>query len=201
MPRSSDPPRRRRSPTLALGTLLLLSPLLVGWHWHRLGWTDEHDNYPKRPSGYAQIVNVFGEPCSDAAHAVWMDWYAPDDEKTYRVWFHRKLGGRGTAMVSDKGGRSTNLDNDVYGHIRNQHLEGYALSGIWGYACRYISGTTKWSTHAWGIAVDVSARYEHYPSHYHSHVNFHHADVWTNHRWYWGRAFGDAMHFQYADSY
>lgn len=194
---SVRPSGRRVLPLVA--AVVALAPLAVGWHWGRLGWRDHHENYPRRPSGYAEIVRVFGDPCNSAAHWNYMMWVSGDGH-TEDFRFHRKLGGMGTEMVADEGGRSTNLDNDVYGHIQNAHLIPYTLHGIYGYVCRYISGTTTWSTHAWGIAIDVSSAYEHV-GHYHSHVNYHHAPIWKDHRWYWGKAFGDAMHFQYADKY
>jgi len=28
--------------------------------------------------------------------------------------------------------------------------------GVWGYACRLIAGSTKWSVHSWGAAVDTN---------------------------------------------
>ena len=196
------PASHRPSRLLALSLSVLLAvPALVAWHWASQGWRDRHVNYPRRPSGYRQIVGTFGRPCSRATHAISMRWRAANNGVLYRFRFHKKLGGKATAMVPPKGGLSTNLDNDVKGHVINRHLSRFVKSGIWGYVCRYIRGTTKWSTHAWGIAVDVSASFEHYPGHYHSHVNWRHARIWKRHRWYWGKAFGDAMHFQYADSY
>jgi hypothetical protein len=39
------------------------------------------------------------------------------------VRFHRKLGGDA----------SSNLNNDVYGHIQNDHLSPYVRHGIYGY--------------------------------------------------------------------
>ncbi len=191
--------RRRRLLPLVVG-LSVLAPLTVGWHWSRLGWVDEHLGYPKRPSGYAEIVDTFGQPCSKATHAIQLSWLASDNDVMYHPRVHRKLAGEGTAMVTDQGGKSTNLDNDVFGHIQNAHVQSYLRSGIWGYACRYIRDTTVWSTHAWGIAMDVSASWEPYGSPTSS-VNYHHAPIWQDHRWYWGLAFNDPMHFQYADHY
>lgn len=191
--------RPRRLLPLVVG-LPLVVPLIVGWHWSRFGWEDEHVNYPRRPSGYAEIVDVFGQPCNDAAHAIRLSWPASDNEVVYHPYVHRRLAGMGTAMIADQGGRSTNLDNDVHGHIQDEHLSSYVRSGIWGYACRYIRDTTVWSTHAWGIAMDVSASWEPYGSTTSS-VNYHHAPIWKNHRWRWGLAFNDPMHFQYADHY
>lgn len=192
--------RRRLLPVAVLSAVLAVSPLLVAWHWARAGWRDWHRNYPATPTGYSQIVNRFGQPCNADASAVWMNWPASDNGHTYQPRFHRKLGGYPTEMVSDKGGRSTNLDNDVYGHIQNEHLAQYTKSGIWGYFCRYIRNTTTWSTHAWGIAIDVSASYEPMGQCY-STVNENFAHIFRNHGWRWGLDFCDPMHFQYAFGY
>ena len=175
-------------------------PLIAAFHWGQLGWRDQHANYPSRPSGYTQIVNRFGQPCNAEARAISMKWKAADNGVTYWFSFHRKLGGRPTAMVSDKGGRSTNLDNDVYGHIQNAHLQPYVEHGIYGYACRAKRNSNEWSTHAFGIAIDVSSA-EDYMGKCTSTVNKRHAPIWQNHNWYWGLAFCDPMHFQYATNY
>ncbi|HEY8117380.1 MAG TPA: M15 family metallopeptidase [Actinomycetota bacterium] len=175
-------------------------PLIVAFHWARLGWRDEHVNYPSRPSGYTQIVNRFGQPCNAEARAIPMRWTAADTGVTYTIRFHHKLGGRPTAMVSDKGGRSTNLDNDVYGHIQNAHVQPYIKHGIYGYTCRAKRNSNEWSTHAFGIAIDVSSA-EEYMGKCTSTVNKNHASIWQNHGWYWGLAFCDPMHFQYATNY
>lgn len=192
------PSRSRRRAVLALGGLFAALPLLLANHWPDR-WQDEHRNYPARPSGYAEIVDTFGQPCNDRAHFVHREWKASNGDK-YTIWFHRKLGGMGTAILNDQDGRSTDLDNDVWGHINAKHKNDAVKRAIYGYYCRFIKGTRKWSTHAWGIAIDVSSAFEHV-GHFHSHVNYQHNDIWENHRWYWGKAFGDAMHFQYADHY
>ena len=200
--RTASAARARFSRVVALlVSLVLVLPLVVGFHWVKLGWRDQHDHYPKRPTGYRQIVHEFGRPCGRNANWNRMKWRAADNHVWYPVLFHRKLGGVKTRMVSGERGRSTNLDNDVYGHIQNRHLGRWVKSGIFGYACRFIAGTRKWSTHAWGIAIDVSARYEPCCNNFTSSVNRHHASIWKDHRWTWGRSFGDPMHFQYADGY
>ena len=188
-----------RSLCIALPIAIVL-PLIAAFHWGQLGWRDQHANYPSRPSGYTQIVNRFGQPCNAEARAISMKWKAADNGVTYWFSFHRKLGGRPTAMVSDKGGRSTNLDNDVYGHIQNAHLQPYVEHGIYGYACRAKRNSNEWSTHAFGIAIDVSSA-EDYMGKCTSTVNKRHAPIWQNHNWYWGLAFCDPMHFQYATNY
>jgi hypothetical protein len=185
----------------ALGGLAAaILPLIAGFHWASQGWMDEHENYPSTPSGYTQIVNRFGQPCNADARQISMKWRAADNGVTYSFRFHKKLGGRPTAMVSDKGGRSTNLDNDVYGHIQNQHLQRYVKHGIYGYACRAKRGSSQWSTHAFGIAVDVSSAQE-YMGKCTSTVNENHAQIWKSHGWHWGLSFCDPMHFQFATDY
>ena len=190
---------RWRAP-MSLGGLALALPVMLGSHWSGVDWSDEHKNYPDRPSGYNQIVNTFGQPCANAADWNTDTWKAADNGTKYTFKFHRKLGGMLASITKDQDGSSTNLDNDVWGHINSRHDNDHVKSGIWGYSCRYIAGTTKWSAHAWGIAIDASASYEHV-GHYHSHENYAHSDTWERHGWYWGKAFGDAMHFQYADNY
>lgn len=127
-------------------------------------------------------------------------WQAADTSAWYAVYFHRKLGGYPTEMVSDKAGWSTNLDNAVYGHIQNQHLSPYVKHGIYGYACRYIAGTSSWSTHAFGIAIDVSSA-EEYQGKTYSTTNYQVAPTFQRHGWTWGLGFRDPMHFQYASGY
>jgi D-alanyl-D-alanine carboxypeptidase len=187
--------------TVALGALAAaIVPLIAAFHWASQGWVDEHENYLSTPSGYTQIVSRFGQPCSADARQISMKWRAADNGVTYSIRFHKKLGGRPTAMVSDKGGRSTNLDNDVYGHIQNQHLQRDVKHGIYGYACRAKRGSGEWSTHAFGIAVDVSSAQE-YMGKCTSTVNESHAQIWKSHGWHWGLSFCDPMHFQYATDY
>ena len=183
-----------------LGSTTLILPLILAFHWGQQGWRDHHYNYPSRPDGYTQLVNRFGQPCNDAARAISMAWRADDNGTTYTVRFHKKLGGYRTEMVPNKGGISTNLDNDVYGHIQNNHLQKYVDHGIYGYACRLKRNGSTYSTHAFGVAVDVSSA-EEYMGKCTSTVNKYHASIWQNHNWYWGLAFCDPMHFQYATGY
>jgi hypothetical protein len=186
----------RRHP--ALGRLLVVGTVAaigaagpaLAWHYFKQGWRDQHRNYPPKPNGYNQIVNVFGQPCNDNANRNAFQWRAHDNGVWYTVRFHRKLGEAA----------SSNLDNDVKGHIINEHKSNYIRHGIYGYNCRKISGSSAWSTHAWGIAVDVSSAWEPY-GRCSSTVNHHHAGIWNNHRWKWGVDFCDPMHFQYATGY
>jgi hypothetical protein len=183
--------------------LLAAAGPAVAGHWAANGWWDRHYNYPPRPSGYSAIVDRFGPPCNDNARFNREYWPAADDDVLYAVRFHRRLGGAEVpGWAPDEGGRSTNLDRDVRGHIGNQHLDPYVLGGIWGYDCRYKrdpDGDPEWSTHAWGIGVDFNARYEHF-GHCHNHtINADVRRIFEDHRWY--QLPCDRMHFQYATDY
>ncbi len=176
-------------------------PLVVAFHWGQQGWRDRHENYPSRPNGYTQIVNRFGQACSGDARAISMSWRAADTGTTYRFPFHRKLGGRPTQMVSRQGraGRRTWTTTST-GTSSNSTCSSYVEHGIYGYACRAKRGGSEWSTHAFGIAIDVSSA-EDYMGKCSSTVNRHHAPIWQSHGWYWGLAFCDPMHFQFATGY
>jgi D-alanyl-D-alanine carboxypeptidase len=181
-------------PLMALPVALVLGAMVAvpapAYHFAQAGWAHQHRDYPPKPYGYSQIVGTFGQPCSDNARHNYFEWRAADNGVWYPVRFHRKLGHP----------YSTNLDNDVKGHIINNHLGNYIRHGIYGYNCRYIDGTRTYSTHAWGIAVDVSSA-EEWNGKCHSTVNQHHDQIWRNHGWTWGLAWCDPMHFQYASGY
>lgn len=160
-------------------------------------WSHWHNNYPPKPYGLTEIRNTFGNACGSGANAESMTWKAADNGVRYQVNFHRKLGGD----------YSSNLDFDVKGHHKYGEKNRFIKSGIGAYNCRVISGSTTYSTHSWGIAVDVSWNYEHYGHDDHTcHVITDASgvpDVWKNHRYTWGRSFSrrDCMHFQYASGY
>jgi hypothetical protein len=196
---------RKRSIGVLAGAVLAIiaiAPSADAYHFYSEGWRDQHYRYPPVPSGYSQIVNVFGQPCNSNATYNRTNWVANDDGRSYPVYYHYKLGGWGTLYGgTGRYDMSSNLNQDVRGHIRNNHASQYILSGVWGYNCRRISGSSKWSAHAWGIAVDVNSAYEH-TGHYHCHtVKGVVSDVWKGHGWKHGVDFGDCMHFQYATNY
>jgi hypothetical protein len=181
---------------------MAVAPSAGAWHFYAEGWRHQHYKYPPVPSGYSQIVSVFGQPCNSKARYNLTKWVAADDGRSYPVYYHYKLGGWGTHYGGyNRYDMSSNLNQDVRGHIRNDHLSGYVKRGIWGYNCRRISGSSKWSTHAWGIAIDINSAYEH-TNHYHCHsIPGSVSDVWKAHSWKHGVSFGDCMHFQYAINY
>ena len=154
-------------------------------------WTDLHEKYPTVPNGLAAIKTTFGEPCNAAVNDNSVSLLAMDDGHWYPVNFHGRLGGAA----------SSNLDNDVVGHIYNLGYHKELKSGIWGYSCRRKRNSTQWSVHAWGVAVDINSAYEYQDDTNCNTVTTWMGGVWTNHKWTWGRAWKDCKHFQYATGY
>jgi uncharacterized membrane protein len=185
----------------ALALALAAAPGAFASHWAKNGWRDEHRSYPAKPYGYSQIVAGYGKPGPGSntgcqpnpdSRANREVWTGADNGVTYYVYYHRKLGGSASSNMPD-----------IRGHIGNAHWDSYVKSGIWGHNCRKIAGSSKWSTHSWGIAVDQNSRYEHVgPDHKHCHTVYPAvANTWTSHGWTHGVVFGDCMHFQYASGY
>lgn len=187
-----------------LSSITAAAPAAANHFYTDYGWRDRHVKWPSVPSGYAGIVTTFGRPCNSQVNDNRTYWTTADDGHSYALYYHYKLGGYGKFYGgTGSTARSSNLNNDVRGHIRNEHWGPSIKSGVWGYNCRYISGTKKYTTHAWGIAVDMFARYEHVGSaHKHCHsLPSGVSAIWKNHRWIHGVSFGDCMHFQYAKNY
>lgn len=174
-----------------VGLLLAVPAAAIGQ------WSHQHRQYPNTPYGARQIKEVFGQPCNKRVNANTDLWRAADTGDQHSINFHRKLGGQ----------TSSNLDFDVKGHLDKRHKGRYLKSGIGVYNCRVISGTSSWSTHAWGIAIDISWNYEHFGHNDHPcHVVRSRTKVpriFKRHGWKWGRSFPrrDCMHFQYASGY
>lgn len=193
-----------RAFALKLALALTLSFVFAGTalasHWATDGWSDRHSGYPPVPNGLAAIDNVFGTRCTSNSNFNKFTWLA--EGASWNVNFHKKLGGAPTpGWYAGNGGGSTNLFYDVRGHIANSHMT--VLGGIGAYNCRLQSGSNLWSTHAWGIAIDINWSHEHVgPNHCHNHtVASNVATTFQGHGWQWGLAFCDAMHFQRATGY
>jgi D-alanyl-D-alanine carboxypeptidase-like protein len=196
---------RQRSIGVVLGLIVIalsVVPAANAYHFQAEGWRHKHYKYPPVPSGYSKIVSTFGQPCNSAVNDNRTNWVAVDNGKSYPVYYHVKLGGYSTHYGgTGRTDMSSNLNHDVRGHIRNDHMGGYVTHGIYGYACRKINNSNKWSTHAWGIAVDINSAANPYPT---SNCRGMPAQLirdWTDHGWKHGKSFSDCMHFQYAVNY
>ena len=151
---------------------------------------DLHKRYPPVPSGSAEIERLYGKPCSSEAQANATTWKASDDGVQYPIRYHARLGGPHSTVL-----------HDVIFHLYENGHGDEIRSGIYAYACRWKRGARSWSVHAWGLAIDLSTRYEH-AHHAHCHVISTAAgNIWTSHGWRWGISWGDCMHMQYAAGY
>lgn len=167
------------------------------------GWVHDHSSagIPPRPRGYSALVAKFGQPCSASANAARSYWPSQSARNvpgyvTYNPYIDRNV--------------SWNIRN----HITADGKENAVDYGVWGFDCRLIDGTSSWSTHAFGAAIDTNSarnpvgqatwngigsdgvRYKSYLP-----------KLWKGaspgHNFYWGITFStpDPMHFQYVTGY
>lgn len=99
------------------------------------------------------------------------------------------------------------IHQDLANNLKNLRAQGApSLSSSGGYVKRYISGTTTWSNHAWGLAVDYNAPTN--PYKYGGTTDFRVADTHAFLKKYlgkmrWGYDYTgkkDAMHFEWIGS-
>lgn len=155
-----------------------------------------HTSFPAKPDGLAAIVGTFGAACNGESNDN-ATTYVANSGTSWSVVYHRKLGpaGGSTVIPAVKGHQAwTGYLNQTTGNVAD---------GWFGYNCRYISGTTTWSTHAWGIAIDGNTIPEHqWERHCHYHyTKADHRQIFVDHRFTDGIAFCDPMHMQYATGY
>ncbi len=168
------------------------------------GWVHDHSStaIPPRPDGYAALVNDFGPHCSDQANNARSYWPSQAARLQPGYIYYN------TYVARDIG-------YNIRNHIFYANRDGAVDYGVYGYDCRYIAGSTSWSTHAFGAAVDTnSARNPQGQSHWNGRgadgtdYGTYIPDVWRGpdpgHRFYWGLNFSttpDPMHFQYVTGY
>jgi hypothetical protein len=170
---------------------------------HMSGWTHDHSNdaIPPRPSGLAELNRLFGDRCIDRSN----------DGRSY--WPHQSEGGGGYVYYNTYIAR--NVGFNIRNHIDAAHRDGALYPGIGGYNCRLISGSTSWSVHSWGAAIDTNwlrnpRGQDHWNGRGSDGVDHdtYIPDVWRGgfpgHRFFWGLNFDttpDPMHFQYVTDY
>lgn len=145
-------------------------------------WDDDHTGVMvDRPHGLYGITSTFGYPCKTAS--LRSQYFT--NGFTLRV--HQKL--------------QKNLKH-VGEHLTVSN-KGGAVRQAGSYNCRKMAGSSKWSTHAWGIAIDINwADNPHGQTYWRGDPFI--PQGFENHRWYWGldfRRIKDPMHFQYATGY
>jgi D-alanyl-D-alanine carboxypeptidase len=168
------------------------------------GWTHDHSaaGIPHRPHGYNALVATFGQPCSAAANAARSSWPSQstpgvDGYINYHPYIDRDV--------------SWNIRNHISADLKEQAL----YPGIGGYNCRYVEGTTSWSVHAFGAAIDInwqrnprgSSTWNGVGADGHNYARYL-PKLWKGaypgHNFYWGLNFStipDPMHFQYVTGY
>jgi hypothetical protein len=169
---------------------------------HMQDWMHDHSAIPPRPSGLAEMNRMFGQRCINRSN----------DGRSF--WPHaRGVGDGGYVYYNSYIAR--NVGYNIRNHINASHNDGALYPGIGGYNCRLIEGSTSWSSHSWGAAIDTN--WLHNPR-YQDHWNGHGADgdphgtyipdVWRGafpgHRFFWGLNWDhapDPMHFQFVTNY
>jgi D-alanyl-D-alanine carboxypeptidase-like protein len=199
--------RPRAGRLAAVGTLVVVMILghvtASALASHMSGWTHDHSGggIPYRPSGLADLNRTFGDRCIDRSN----------DARSY--WPHRSDDGGGYVFYNPYIAR--NVGENIRIHIDAVHRNGALYPGIGGYNCRLISGSTQWSVHSWGAAIDTNwqrnPRGQRFWNGRGSDGTDHGTyipDVWRGgfpgHRFYWGLNFDttpDPMHFQYVTNY
>lgn len=185
---------------------------------------------PKRPSGYREILKVFGNPVASPPGTLNRAWALRNIVMVnvpYPLYYY--VNERDTVIV-----RSVSihrlLAEDLYNifceiyaaarwQVKQEHgfelstpaydkltLEKLHTTGadVYGGSFNYRKqrGSTRLSTHAFGIAIDIDPMHNVMGSKDYRMPQFV-VEVFEKHGWVWGGRFRriDAMHFQYCDNY
>jgi hypothetical protein len=198
--------RRSALAVLACGALVatvLASPVRLAWAHHMDGWVHDHSSaaIPPRPDGLSEIQDVFGPVCGDKANDARSFWPSQDQDGAGYVYYHSYIG--------------RDVGYNIRNHVEADHNNAAVRWLVGGYNCRYIAGTTSWSLHAWGAAIDTNSSLnpmgqDHWNGtgidgqKYGTYL----PDIWRGpypgHKFFWGLNWDskpDPMHFQYATGY
>lgn len=172
---------------------------------HMSDWVHDHSTgaIPPRPSGLAELNQMFGQRCIDRSDNG-RSWWPNADTNPFG----------GGLYVTYNTYIARNVGFNIRNHINAAHRDGALYPGIGGYNCRMIEGSTSWSAHAWGAAVDTNWQRNYRGQTFwngrgidgQDHGTYI-PDVWRGgfpgHRFYWGLNFSnpDPMHFQYVTNY
>ena len=175
----------------------------TAWAHHMDGWVHDHSTtvIPARPDGIAEIQATYGPVCGDAANAGRSYWPSQSSSGAGYVYYHAYI--------------AKNVGGNIRNHVEADHQDGAVRYLVGGYNCRYISGTTSWSLHAWGAAIDTNSATNPMGQAFWNGVGTdgkNHGtylpDVWRGpypgHKFFWGLNWDtrpDPMHFQYALGY
>ena len=175
----------------------------TAWAHHMDGWVHDHssDVIRARPDGLAEIQATYGPVCGDDANDGRSYWPSQSASGAGYVYYHSYI--------------AKNVGGNIRNHVNQDHRDVAVRYLVGGYNCRYISGTTSWSLHAWGAAIDTNSStnpmgQDFWNGHgsdgkaYGTYL----PDVWRGpypgHKFFWGLNWDsrpDPMHFQYALGY
>lgn len=146
------------------------------------------DGSLSRPHGLAQIQRVFGKP---GTQIVGQAMRAGEGGAMRTVYCHAKIAPVLAAVF-----------DDIHAAGLSVHIQSFG--GGYVYRKKRSKGTA-WSTHAWGIAVDINAQWNPMVK---KRANMQVSDgqrlllpFFEARGFYWGGHFGDPMHFQYCTGY
>lgn len=141
----------------------------------------------KRPNGLSEIQGVFGKPGTSIGS---FSMRAGAGGKKINVPCHKKVGPILQAIF-----------DDIFAAGLSSHIHSY--DGCYVYRTKR-KNSKSWSTHAWGIAIDINASSNPMTSKANMKISDSQkklAPYFEKHGFYWGAAFGDPMHFQYCTGY
>jgi hypothetical protein len=193
----------RFTPILAITIVAFMASSSIAGHM--ADWTHDHSNnaIPPRPSGLSELNQMFGQRCIDRSDNG-RSWWPNADTAPFG----------GGLYVEYNTYIARNVGFNIRNHINAVHRDGALYPGIGGYNCRLIDGTTSWSSHSWGAAIDTNWQRNFRGQSFwngrgidgHDYGTYI-PDVWRGsfpgHRFYWGLNFSnpDPMHFQYVTNY
>lgn len=188
---------------VGLGTLALMVASGGAAANHIQGWTHDHSSrgIPYRPHGGSDLRRVFGAPCNSRFNdaRTWFPSARARNQGGY-VYYHPYL--------------ARNVGHNIRTHINFAHRDRAVDYGVYGASCRQMRGGTKWSTHAFGAAIDTNTKRNpqgqgHWNGRGSDGVNYgkYIPGVWKGrnpgHFFRWGLHFPtpDPHHFQYVSGY
>ena len=199
--------RRSALAVLACGALVatvLVSPARVSrgrTTWTGGCTTTRPTRSRRAPTGCPRSNDVFGPVCGDKANDARSYWPSQDQDGAGYVYYHSYIG--------------RDVGYNIRNHVEADHNNAAVRWLVGGYNCRYIAGTTSWSLHAWGAAIDTNSSLnpmgqDHWNGtgidgqKYGTYL----PDIWRGpypgHKFFWGLNWDskpDPMHFQYATGY
>jgi hypothetical protein len=181
---------------------VLASPPATAGHAH--GYQHDHSalGTPRRPYGLTDLRATFGEHCNTLAN-------------DSRSWFPSAVARNVAGYVYYHPYLARNVKTNIRGHSNAAHKDGSIDYGVYGYDCRPKRGSSAWSVHSFGAAIDTNSYRNQFGQTYWNGIGADGADhglyipnLWRaaapGHNFFWGLNFSgtkDPHHFQYVKGY